>query len=111
MNKICWLDKEDANGECSLFKAIASGISQAEVIIVFISDEYANSDTCIKELTFASITCKKHIVPVVVGEGMNWRFTECGLILTEKVYIDFRDPSRFNLNMDMLIGRLQKILN
>jgi len=87
------------------------GINQAEVVVICISDEYAKSETCELELTYTRKKCKKPIIPIVVGESMKWEQTGCGLLLSIDVYIDFRDPSKFNLNMDMLIGRLTKILS
>jgi len=111
MKEKCWLDIDVANGGHPLFDAIAMGIYQAEVFIVCISDEYVQSKTCEQELTYASKTCKKRIIPVVVGETMNWQFSGCGFLLSTELYIDFRDLLKFNSNMDILVGRLQKILS
>jgi len=109
LNEKCWLDVDITNGGHALFAAIAMGINQAEVVIICISDEYAKSETCEQELTYARKKCKKPIIAIIVGESMQWEQTGCGLLLSTDVYIDFREPTEFNSNMDTLIGRLQKI--
>jgi len=86
------------------------GINQAEIVVIFISDQYAKSKTCEQELVYAMKTCKKPTIPVVVGKGMEWEKTGCGFLLSTEVYLDFRDASKFNANIDMLISRLLKML-
>jgi len=110
LNEKCWLDIEVANFEYDLFSAIQVGINQAEVVIICVSDQYAQSNNCQQEL-LQLVTCKKPIIPIVVGETMRWQLTRCGLLLSMEIYIDFRDPSKFNSNMDILIRRLMKILS
>jgi len=111
MNEKCWIDFDTTNGGHAVFSAIQIGINQAEVVISCVSDEYVKSDTCGDELTYARKTLKKPIIPIVVGEGMEWQNSWAGLMLAQELYIDFREPTKFNSNMDMLIGRLMKILS
>jgi len=111
INEKCWIDVDTTNGGHAVFSAIQMGINQAEVMIACVSDEYIKSDTCEDELTFARKTLKKHIIPIIVGEGMEWQNSWAGLMLAKELYIDFRDPSKFNSNMDKLIGRLQRIFS
>jgi len=53
MQEKCWLDVDVANGGHALFSAIAVGIEQSEVVVACLSDEYAKSDTCEDEVTYA----------------------------------------------------------
>jgi len=110
LNEKCWLDVDTTNGGHALFSAIQVGINQSEVVVACISDQYVKSDTCEDELTYARKTLKKPVIPIIVGEGMEWQNSWAGLMLAKEVYIDFRDLSQFDSKMDQLIGRLMKIL-
>jgi len=114
MEEKCWTDFDISSGGHALFSSIQIGIQEAEVVVICISDDYAKSKSCEQELTYATKTCKKHIIPVVVGETMEWqtyRESGCGILLSTELYIDFRDASKFNSNMKALIARLRKILS
>jgi len=112
LHEKCWLDVDVTNSGHALYEAITIGINQAEVVIICISDEYAISESCILELNYARIKCKKPIIVIVVGESMKWeQAVSCGVLLSKDEYIDFRDPIKFNSNMTTLIGRLMKILS
>eukprot|EP00048_Salpingoeca_helianthica_P016947 m.234949 g.234949 ORF g.234949 m.234949 type:complete len:820 (-) comp19846_c0_seq1:142-2601(-) len=76
-----WLDTQQMQRGGQLFEYIASGMQKAKAVVVFISDEYANSDNCRMELQFAAKSLKRTIVPVIVGEGDSWPKTVAGLLV------------------------------
>jgi len=106
----CWLDVNYTNGVYPLFRCIQAGIEQANIVIVCVSDQYARSDNCEIELNYAINTLHKPIIPIIVGEGMEWQNTWAGLLTSRHTFIDFRDHSRFRSNMDILIVRLLSML-
>lgn len=59
-----------------LFDDIAEGLLSAKVVVVCMSDEYANSPTCQIEFRYAANTLKLPIIVCVVGTGDAWRATE-----------------------------------
>jgi len=111
MEEKCWIDIDVANGGHALFSAIQIGIDQSEVVVACISDQYIKSDTCEDELTYARKVCKKPIIPVIVGDGSDWQHSWAGLMLAKELYIDFKDHTKFETNMNLLIERLRKILS
>jgi len=111
MDEKCWIDIDTINGDRAVFSAIQMGINEAEVVVACVSDQYGKADSCEDELTYARKTLKKPIIPIIVGEGMEWQNSWAGLMTAKALYIDFRDPDKFNSNMDLLMGRLQNILS
>ncbi|KAI8622684.1 hypothetical protein BC830DRAFT_271411 [Chytriomyces sp. MP71] len=47
-----WIDTERIKSGADLFEQIANGIMESEVMIVFVSDEYAVSKNCVRELNY-----------------------------------------------------------
>jgi len=107
-NEKCWLDVDITNGARASFSSKQVAISQAEVVVACISDQYVRSDTCEDELNYARKHLKKPVIPIIVGEGMAWQNSWAGSMLVDEIYIDFRESTNFNLNMDQLIGKLKK---
>ncbi|XP_031566879.1 uncharacterized protein LOC116301857 [Actinia tenebrosa] len=87
---VLWLDIErlqttnQSAESMSMFQQIASGLNTAKVVIVCVSAEYAKSDNCRSEFQFALKSLKKPIIPVVVGEGSDWRDTVIGLLVSSQ---------------------------
>ncbi|XP_060074414.1 uncharacterized protein LOC132554131, partial [Ylistrum balloti] len=73
----CWIDVEQVNVNDQLFSRIAKGMSEARIMVACVSDEYAQSKTCCKELRFA-LQLGLPIVIAVVGTGEKWKRTEVG---------------------------------
>ena len=61
--------------------------------MVFVSDEYSESDNCRMEFQFALKSLKKKVVPVIVGTGNNWGNTIIGMLVSgcEVTPIDMRN--------------------
>ena len=63
-----------------LFDDIAEGLLSAKVVVICVSDEYADSATCRIEFRYAASTLKLPIIMAVVGKGNRWRASEVGRI-------------------------------
>jgi len=103
-----WLDKEYL-GSAGLFDDIVEGLLEAKVMVAFISDEYANSENCLAELTFARKSIRIPVIPVIVGTGWNWQKTKVGLLLSDALYIDMTDV-KDSTKKDEKITELKKRL-
>ncbi|XP_060066669.1 uncharacterized protein LOC132546957 [Ylistrum balloti] len=86
----CWLDVEQVNVNDQLFARIAKGLSEARVMVACVSDEYAKSDTCVREMKFAT-QLNLPIVIAVVGTGTGWLNTEIGLLATTYPKVNFQN--------------------
>jgi len=104
------MDVEINNGGHPLFSSIAMGLKQCKVVVVCVSDQYAQSVSCEDELTHAKTILNKPIIVIVVGDGMRWRETAIGLLTVREVFIDFRYSNKFEENMNTLIGRIKSVL-
>ena len=59
-----------------LFEDIADGLRNAEVMVAFVSDEYAKSTNCSMEFRFATSVLKIPVLLAVVGKSSQWRKSE-----------------------------------
>lgn len=50
--------------------------------MVFVSDEYSESDNCRMEFQFALKSLKKKVVPIIVGTGDKWGNTIIGMLVS-----------------------------
>ncbi|XP_069137453.1 uncharacterized protein [Argopecten irradians] len=85
----CWLDIEQVNVNDQLFARIAKGLCESRVMVACVSDEYANSRNCIREIKFA-IQINLPIIIAVVGTGVRWLKTEVGLLTTDFPKVNFQ---------------------
>ncbi|XP_033750666.1 uncharacterized protein LOC117334925 [Pecten maximus] len=86
----CWLDVEQVNVNDQLFARIAKGLSEARVMVACVSDEYAKSENCVKEMKFA-MQLRLPIIIAVVGTGTDWLHTEIGLLATTYPKVNFQN--------------------
>jgi hypothetical protein len=86
---------------------IAKGLSAAKLVLVFISDEYSESDNCRMEFQFALKSLKKKVVPIVVGTGDKWNNTIIGMLVNgcDVATIDMRgiDGSEYEEKLQEII--------
>ncbi|KAL4228297.1 hypothetical protein ACF0H5_013728 [Mactra antiquata] len=88
----CWIDVERV-GKNGLFDDIAEGLLSARVVIVCVSDEYADSSTCRMEFRYAANTLKLPIILAVVGTGSKWRMSEVGVLSLRYPIVSFQEKS------------------
>jgi hypothetical protein len=62
--------------QTGLLDDIAKGLLSSQLLISFVSDEYAASSNSMTELNFAALTLQIPIVLAVVGQGDNWKKSE-----------------------------------
>jgi len=83
-----WLDIEKL-GRAGLFEELANGIISCKLFIAFISAQYVASKNCMRELNFAVMTLNKPFIPVIVGEGENWKQSAAAFIISDAFRFDF----------------------
>ncbi|KAH3812974.1 hypothetical protein DPMN_141417, partial [Dreissena polymorpha] len=88
----CWIDVERV-GQNGLFDDIAEGLLNAKVVVVCVSDEYADSPTCCTEFRYAANTLNLPIILAVVGTGCRWRSTEVGVLSLKYPLVSFQEKS------------------
>lgn len=95
-----WLDIEQV-GKGTLFKDIVDGIRNCKVVIACVSNEYAESENCMKEYRF-SANLKKPIIICIFGSSKSytyWRNTELGLVSclnNKEINFQIENPEAFN---------------
>ncbi|XP_060080095.1 uncharacterized protein LOC132559485 [Ylistrum balloti] len=88
----CWIDVEQINVNDQLFHRLSKGLAESRVMVACLSDEYAVSENCCKEIRFA-IQLKLPIIVAVVGTGNTWRCSEVGFHANGLPTVDFQQPS------------------
>eukprot|EP00960_Hanusia_phi_P032556 749914-Hanusia_phi.AAC.7 len=121
-----WLDVEQLGYRPreGLYEGIRRGLTQSDVVVVCMSDEYAISRNCCMECRYA-VLHKKPILLVLVGSDENsnipaaWKSTETGL-LTSHIWsnadhkhdvqmIDFRNVPNF-AQFEENVSKLQRMI-
>ncbi len=96
-----WIDYEQVGVKNTLFEDIVDGIRNSDVVIACVSNEYAESDSCMKEFRFSS-NLKKPIILCVFGSHMadhEWRRTELGIISClncKEINFQLENPDAYN---------------
>lgn len=104
-----WLDIDQvgAGGKATLFEDIVEGIRNAKAIIACISNEYSQSESCMKEFRF-SINLKKPIIMCVFGShkaNATWRNNELGIMSclnTREINFQLENPDAYSEIVDEL---------
>ncbi|WAR27954.1 PATS1-like protein [Mya arenaria] len=91
-NVKCWIDVEQV-GKNGLFDDISSGLLSARVVVVCVSDQYADSETCQREFRYAANTLGLPVILAVVGKGNRWRNSEVGVLSLKYPLVSFQEKS------------------
>ena len=84
----CWMDVGQMGGGDKLFEKIDSGIRAAKVVICCVTEKYATSPNCIREVNL-SVNLGKPIIPLLL-EKMGWPPKgSMGPIFSEYLFIRF----------------------
>lgn len=87
-----WIDYEQVGSRRNLFEDIVEGIRNCQLFIACISNEYAQSENCMKEFRFAS-NLKKPTLLCIYGSAQRnseWKSTELGIISLNNKEINFQ---------------------
>jgi len=103
-----WMDIEQMVGGRSINASMEEGITNATLIIVLLSNEYANSINCNKEIKIAVVT-KKQIIPLLVGSLDSYPPKGMKIALKDKLYIDITEGN-FDTNVSKVINTIKDYL-
>ena len=78
-----WIDKNKMAS--NLYSDMAKGVTNSEIILLLISEEYEKSENCISEYTYAK-SCKKKIIPLQVKNYLPPGGSVLDLIIAGKIY-------------------------
>jgi hypothetical protein len=103
----CWMDITGGMG-ADIFDSMAEGVSNASVVVCFMSQAYQDSENCMLELKFAKQSGVP-LVPVMV-EGSGWRPSAwLGLLTAGALWTPLTDPATFDENVRQLQGQIEKV--
>ncbi|KAJ3212269.1 hypothetical protein HDU67_003930 [Dinochytrium kinnereticum] len=105
-----WLDIERMTSGQDLFEQIANGLMGCNIVVACISDEYAASKNCVRELNFAVNVLRIPYISLIVGSGKGWQKTKVGLIVGDQLYIDAQDESNLPEKLESLIASLDRAI-
>ena len=92
-----------------IYGSMAEGVSNASVVVCFLSQKYQESENCRLELQFA----KQSGVPVlpVMVEGSGWRASGwLGLLTAGSLWTRLQDDSSFEENIRAVQGQIHQVI-
>ena len=72
-------DDGSKNGGKDDLKEKLMMMKSSKVFVACISDEYVLNEQCRMEFQYAKATLKKPVVPLVIGDGMEWMMSVVGM--------------------------------
>ncbi|KAJ3191077.1 Heat shock 70 kDa protein 12A, partial [Irineochytrium annulatum] len=105
-----WQDTERLHPGEDLFENITNGLKAADVCLICVSDEYAASENCLKELNFIVTVLKIPFVVLVVGRGFRWKKTKAGLLISDQLYIEGLDADRLDSVLSEVTAALDHVI-
>eukprot|EP01099_Mayorella_cantabrigiensis_P004585 TRINITY_DN3469_c0_g1_i1.p2 TRINITY_DN3469_c0_g1~~TRINITY_DN3469_c0_g1_i1.p2 ORF type:complete len:113 (-),score=33.51 TRINITY_DN3469_c0_g1_i1:250-567(-) len=104
------MDESSIHGGVQLFREIDQGITDSDVIISCVSDQYGASKNCCREVLLSSER-EKIILPVRIGACNPYPPRgDMGPILAGKLYVDLSNDSLFEANFSRLVSALNQSL-
>ncbi|CAF1275185.1 unnamed protein product [Adineta ricciae] len=82
-----WIDRDHCSSSEDLWEKIARGIGEANLVVCLLSQDYYNSKSCRKEITFA-IKRNKPIVPIYFGEPGDCDWLD--IHIADRKYVRFK---------------------
>ncbi|KAJ3118568.1 hypothetical protein HDU96_000520 [Phlyctochytrium bullatum] len=105
-----WLDVEQMVSGQDLFEQIANGLMGCNIVVACISEEYAASKNCNRELNFAVNVLRIPFISLIVGKGRGWQRTKVGLIVGDQLFIEAQDERLLPEKLANLAGDLDRII-
>jgi hypothetical protein len=103
-----WMDINGGMGT-DIYESMAAGVSNASVVVCFMSQKYQESANCKLELKFAQQSGVE-IVPVMM-ECDGWKASGwLGLVTAGSLWTPLHDAADFKENVRLLYGQLVKVI-
>ena len=102
-----WIDIDKMRGN-SVFSAMAKAVETSDVILIILSNEYCESDNCVRECEYA-FNKDKYVVTVKGSAGYK-PSGSVGLLTSSMLYIDFT-KGNYDTQFDELLRTIVKKLN
>ena len=104
----CWMDIRSGMG-ADIYEGMANAVSNASVVVCFMSQKYQASANCMLEVKFAKQSGMDMVA--VMMEGSEWRPSGwLGLITAGSLWTRLSDESEFEDNVRQLHGQLQGVI-
>ena len=91
-----WIDEQNMAGD--LYRSMAKGVANSEIILLLISEEYEKSEICISEYTYAK-SCEKKVIPIQVKDYLPPRASELYFIIAGNIYYKLYENKEENMKM------------
>lgn len=72
-------------GKTYTIEEMARALTDASVVVAFVSTNYANDEDCVNIFKYARLTLRKPMVVVAVGDGFEWKQSKLGILLSDEV--------------------------
>ena len=113
-----WLDIErlhSADANADMYQQLTNALKEAKAVIPFVSTEYANSPNCRMEFQFAMKSLEKPILPVIVGEGDDWKVSVIGALVAANnnqpiTLQDVASPSAWQERLEHIFRELNRMM-
>jgi hypothetical protein len=103
----CWMDIHGGMGS-DVYDSMAEGVSNARVVVCFMSQKYQDSENCMLEVKFA----KQSGVPILpcMMEGGGWRASGwLGLLTAGSLWTRLTGGESFEAEVHSLRAQIQKV--
>eukprot|EP01048_Picozoa_sp_COSAG05_P005356 COSAG05_NODE_315_length_11604_cov_8.336375_6_plen_1129_part_00 len=103
-----WMDTQGGMAT-DVYDSMAEGVSNASVVVCFMSAKYQESANCMLELKFAKQSGVE-IVPALM-EGGGWKASGwLGLLTAGSLWTPLHEEASFENNVQMLHGQIQQVV-
>ncbi|KAJ3143184.1 hypothetical protein HK100_003862 [Physocladia obscura] len=94
LGHVTWLDVDRLKINQPLFEHLVDGLNPAKLAVICVSNEYSQSENCVREFKYIVNELKIPHIIVVVGPDSphDWKRTVIGLLAEDKLYIEARSP-------------------
>lgn len=91
-----------------IFQSMADGVSNASVVVCFLSQRYQESENCMLECKYAK-QCGVGLIPVMMQS--QWKPSGwLGIIMAGKLWVRLSEESQFEENVHQLHGQIQLVV-
>ena len=91
-----------------IFQSMADGVSNASVVVCFLSQRYQESENCMLECKYAK-QCGVGLIPVMMQS--QWKPSGwLGIIMAGALWVRLSEESQFEENVHQLHGQIQQVV-